>query len=166
MNLGIEQVGFGLNGDIGGIPRQTYYTPDGRTIRAIAQMRDWVRKDDKGKVIGSGTRDANLDCGWLLQKPTVLKVFCPTCDKWHDTKAGVKACKVKQGRMIAMALRSANKEEAKKNVGLEQQVAQLQAMVAKLMEGKVDGPLFQSKATQPAGENAGRSRRAKKGVQS
>ncbi|KKN60865.1 hypothetical protein LCGC14_0527360 [marine sediment metagenome] len=88
---GIERSGYGISGDIGGIGRQTYFTPDGRKMRAIPAIRDYVVKQD-GKVIESGTRDANYDKGWLPVMPTELKPHCDGCDNWHDTQEEVDAC--------------------------------------------------------------------------
>lgn len=78
--------------DIGGIPRQTYWTPDGRKVQGIASWREYNLKDDEGNVTGSGVRDANLDKGWLLQPPTEKKPYCAGCDKWHDTEEEVIKC--------------------------------------------------------------------------
>lgn len=76
----------------GGIPRQTYWTPDGRKIEAIASMREYNRRDENGDVVGTGTRDANLDKGWLLQPLQEPKPYCVGCDKWHDTDEEVMMC--------------------------------------------------------------------------
>ena len=111
----IEAAGYGISGDIGGLRRTTYYTPDGRVIKAIPNMRDYVLKNKDGKVIDSGTRDGNLDRGWLLQMPQIKKLFCPSCDRWHDTQAEVKACKVTQDRMIVKMSAKAKKEIADEN---------------------------------------------------
>jgi len=162
----IELTGFGISGTIGGLARTTYYTPDGREVRAIPNIRHWVKKDKDGKVIASGIRDANLDSGWLLQKPTLLKLFCATCDKWHDTPSEVKACKTKQDRLIARSLRSANKEEASKTVSLEQKVAALEAKIAKLMEVQPNvRAVFQQPNNEPTGETPGGNGKVKAGVQ-
>lgn len=136
MTPAIESAGFGISGSIGGIPRTIYYTPDGRIKKAIPQMRDYVVKDKEGKVIKSGTRDANLDKGWLLYMPKEKKLFCPTCDMWHDTQIEVDACKVAQGKMIEKMFKKARKEEVNKTESLEQKVAELTALVEKLLEGK------------------------------
>lgn len=88
----IERSGYGISGDIGGIGRQTYFTPDGRRIRAIPAIRDYVLKNKDGKVIESGTRDANFDKGWLPVMPKDLKPHCDGCDNWHDTEDEVSQC--------------------------------------------------------------------------
>ena len=130
----IERIEYGLNGDIGGLPKTTYYTPDGRVIRAISSIREYVIRDKDGKVTGSGTRDANLDRGWLLSPPTVLKRFCKGCDKWHDTQGEVNACITQQNKFVNAMGRRAKKEEADKTSALEKQIAELTALVNKLTE--------------------------------
>ncbi len=88
----IRRVGYGISGDIGGIGKQTYFTPDGRRIRAVPNTKDYVLKDKGGKVIESGTRDGNFDRGWLPVMPTELKPHCDGCGDWHDTQEGVDEC--------------------------------------------------------------------------
>lgn len=90
----IESFGFGVTGYVGGLPKTTYYTPDGRSFRAIPLIRDWQKLNDEGKVIAKGTRDANLDKGWLLQMPAVLKIHCLFCDGYHDSQTQVDTCEV------------------------------------------------------------------------
>lgn len=132
----IETAGFGISGDIGGLARKTYWTPDGRVIRAIPGCVEFAIKDKDGNVIRTGTRDPNLDKGWLLSPPTVLKPFCRTCDRWHDTQEEVEACAVKQGKFIASMEAKVKQEDTDKVSSLEQRVAELTALVEKLMEGK------------------------------
>ena len=132
----IERVSYGLSGDIGGLPRQTYYTPDGRVIKALANMREYVTKDKDGKVISSGTRDANLDQGWLLTKPTKKKNYCRGCDRWHDTAKEVSVCILKQSKFLAVAEAKAKSEVIDKNAALEKKVAELEARINKLLEAK------------------------------
>ena len=136
MTPAIEAAGYGISGDIGGLKRTTYYTPDGRIMKAIPQIRDYIIKDKDGKVISNGTRDANLDRGWLSQMPQVKKLFCPTCDRWHDTQVELKACKVQQDKMIERMFIKTKQEEVDKTVVLEQKVAELTALVEKLLEAK------------------------------
>ena len=140
----IERAGFGVSGDIGGLPRTTYYTPDGRIIRAIPNIREYTVKNKDGDVIHSGTRDANLDKGWLLSSPSTPKLFCRTCDGWHDTQEEIKACGVERTRFINVMEVKAKQEETDKTASLEQKVAELTAMVEKLMEDKRNGTLLQS----------------------
>ena len=158
----IERTGYGFGGDIGGLPRTTYYTPDGRVIKAIPSIREYVKKDKEGKVIGGGTRDANLDKGWLLSLPNrnVRKLFCQTCDRWHDTQAEVKACGQELKKFIDQMTRKAKKENTDKTSSLEQQVAELKAMVSRLMEGK-NGGILQPKANEL--KKVSRQQRARKG---
>lgn len=167
----LEATGYLSTGMTGGLPLITYYTPDGRRIRAIPALREYVRKDAQGKVIGQGTRDANLDKGWLLAPLATPKPHCPACDNWHDTRADVAKCMRKQKAFIKAAQQRAEAEEAQlrakaeaKNTDLEREVAELKAMVAKLLGG-LNGDILQSKGTQPGGQDAGRNGKAKKGVQ-
>lgn len=127
---------YGLNGDIGGIPRKTYWTPDGREMKAIPSIREYVKKDKDGKVIETGTRDANLDNGWLLSKPQTLKLYCPHCNKWHDTKTQITQCGQTQRKFITLQEAKARKEEQDKTTSMEKKIKDLEAMVNKLMEDK------------------------------
>lgn len=136
----IEQSGYGLSGNIGGLPRQTYYTPDGRVVRAIPSWREYVKKDKEGKVIETGTRDANFDKGWLPVMPTELKPYCPHCGKWHNTQEEIDACanRIKQrtewGDRLA---RKAKKQESDDISDLKKEVAELKEMLQKALEVKV-----------------------------
>lgn len=138
----IESATFGLSGDIGGLKYQTYWTPSGDMRRAVPSMRDFVRKNAKGEIIEQGTRDANLDKGWLLTKPEILKIHCLFCDKWHDTQDEVDACqeielpkKIEFDRKITAQAREEMAEEAKNQTIV---ISKLEAKVAeltKLVEG-------------------------------
>lgn len=132
----IEASGYGISGDVGGLPRTTYYTPDGRVIKAIPSLREYVKKKD-GKVIESGTRDANLDRGWLLQKPTELKLYCSGCDMWHDTQEEVDACIVRKNKWVKALGKKAIKQNGDEMDTLKKEVAELKEMLAKLLEVKV-----------------------------
>ena len=138
--VAIEAVGYGISGNIGGLPKTTYYTPDGRIIRTIANFHT----NAAGQV-----RDANLDRGWLLSPPQVPKLFCQTCDYWHDTQKEVADCKSRRQKLIKQAGLGAKKEMIDKTSSLEQRVVELTAMVEKLMEGKNNGTLLQPKADEP-----------------
>ena len=72
---------------VGGQPKQRYWTPDGREILTAANMHG---------TSDGGVRDANYDKGWLPSKPTELKLYCPHCDRWHNTKAEVAQCGAKR----------------------------------------------------------------------
>jgi len=135
-------IGYGLSGNIGGLPRKVYYTPDGKVIRGIPQIREYAKKDKDGKIIETGTRDANLDHGWLLSPPTVLKISCIACSSWHDTKTEVRTCKAKQEQFIRQATVKAKSETVDRTSELEKQVAELKAQLDKLMEVK-SGPFLQ-----------------------
>ena len=101
---------------IGKQPKQRYYTPDGRIIRASPAMR--------GTTDG-GIRDANFDKGWLPTMPDVLKPYCPYCDCWHDTKEEVKKCGDKKKAFDARWERKARKDNVKENAGKEIEIANL-----------------------------------------
>lgn len=137
---GIERSGYGISGDIGGIGRQTYFTPDGRKMRAIPAIRDYVVKQD-GKVIESGTRDANYDKGWLPVMPTELKPHCAGCDNWHDTQVDVDKCiKEKKKKAVAWEKWAQDKqkgeamEQAKETDELRNEVLELKGDMHTLME--------------------------------
>lgn len=123
-------------------PRNTYYTPTGKKILVIPQLREYVRKDKDGQVIESGTRDANLDNGWLLQppRPDELKVGCSACGKWHDTKAQVAKCiKATKAKAEAWELRAQKllkKESSNKELdSLKAELAELKQMIKDLRGG-------------------------------
>ena len=135
----IEASGYGVSGDIGGLPRQTYYTPDGRTVRAIPCWRDYVKREN-GEVIETGTRDANYDKGWLPIMPTELKPHCPHCNEWHDNQEGIDACaiaKKKQWEWGERLARKFKKEEHEDITSLKSEIDELKEMVKKLTEVKV-----------------------------
>ena len=135
-----------FSGEIGASPRKRYYTPDGRVIFSIPAIRDYVRKDRDGKIIEQGTRDANLDKGWFLQKPQVLKMFCRHCDEWHDTQVEIDACAVRMSKMIEFHATKAREEMVEENANkdirieaLSQKVEALTALVEKLTGGVTSG---------------------------
>ena len=135
----IEASGYGVSGDIGGLPRQTYYTPDGRTIKAIPCLREYAKKEN-GKVIESGQRDANYDKGWLPVMPTELKPHCPHCGEWHDNQEEIDACADRMKKRIEWGDRLARKykkEEHEDIENLKGEVAELKEMVKKLAKGGV-----------------------------
>lgn len=132
----IEQTGYGISGHIGGLPRQTYYTPDGRVIKAIPSIRQYSRKDKDGKVIESGTRDANYDKGWLPAMPTELKLYCSGCDMWHDKQEEIDACIVKKKRWVNQLSKKVIKQEASEIDSLKKEVAELKEMLQKVLEAK------------------------------
>jgi len=135
----IEASGYGVSGAIGGLPRQTYYTPDGRTIRAIPSWRDYVKKVD-GKVVEAGTRDANYDKGWLPVMPTELKPHCSHCGEWHDNQEEIDACAIEQKKRQEWGDRlakKARKQETDDITSLKSEIDKLTEMVKKLTEAKV-----------------------------
>lgn len=119
-----------ITGSIGGQPKSTYWTPDGRVIRAMPDIHEYLYKGE------NGLRDANLDKGWLLQKPSELKLYCPHCDYWHDTEGEIKGCKLKHTALIAK-----HTKKAKKELGgldridkLEKDMGEIKDLLKKLLE--------------------------------
>ena len=123
--------------DIGGQPVQTYWTPDGRMMKAMPDIHEFAKKDKAGKVVSQGTRDANLDKGWLQSKPLVLKLYCPACDKWHDTPVEVKVCIVKKKAFQARWDKAAKKEVGKDGTErldkVESDVSEIKDMLRQLL---------------------------------
>ncbi len=131
----IEERGYGITGDIGGIQKQLYYTPDGREVRSVPSLREWSQKDAKGNVT-NGIRDANLDKGWSLQMPTGLKPYCSHCDKWHDTEKEIEQCGVRKKAFDAKYMRKAKKETGNGDevAELRKEIAEFKDMVKQLLE--------------------------------
>lgn len=127
---------YGISGSIGGLPRTTYYTPDGRTIKTIPNIREYVKKDKDGHVIETGHRDTNLDKGWLLVKPTVLKLTCKHCGRWHDTPEEIEECGVKSKRFIEVATKKAKQEQSDENTALKERVKDLEDKLNRLLEAQ------------------------------
>ncbi len=120
--------------DIGGTPKIAYFTPDGRVIMALPAMRTY--SDDNG----GGTRDANLDKGWLTSMPTELKPYCPHCDLWHGTEGEVNECGRKKNVLAVKWQRKAKKELSQEDGGrldkLEGDMGEIKDLLKKLLEGK------------------------------
>jgi hypothetical protein len=130
----IESSGFGLSGEIGGVPRRTYYTPDGRIIQAIPNMRG----SDEAHL-----RDANLDKGWLLTKPVRKQKFCPGCTRWHKTDKEIADCTAKQKaymkHMDEVAAKELHKSIIQKDTTIEnlsKEVSELKEMMKQILEAK------------------------------
>ena len=128
----IEASGYGITADIGGLPRQTYYTPDGRVVKAIPGKREYVVKDKNGKVIESGTRDANYDKGWLPAMPTEFKLHCSGCDRWHNTQEEIDACISKKKKWVGKLAKKTINENGDEIETLKKELAELKAMFQKL----------------------------------
>ncbi len=95
------RTGAAVGSTWGGPQKQRYYTPTGEEVLAIPSWREYVRKGTDGRIVEQGTRDANLDKGWLLAPPTELKVACSGCTKWHDTQEEVNVCIEKKAVVAA-----------------------------------------------------------------
>jgi len=124
------RTGAAVSGLWGGPQKQRYYTPTGEEVYSIPSWREFTRKGPDGRILEQGTRDANLDKGWSLSRPTELKVACPGCSKWHDTAKEVDACVDKKAEVAAQWERKA----------LEQQPesADVEGRLGKLEEGLSD----------------------------
>ena len=125
---------FGVTAPTGGARKQVYWRPDGIRVIAVPNIREFVIKDDKGSVVSSGQRDANLDKGWLTTSPLNPKLHCQWCDTWHDTPAEVAACKKQyeqdKARREAAAKREFNKESKQK----DDRIAELESKLNKVMK--------------------------------
>ena len=121
-----------VTGHIGGQPKKAYYTPDGRTIRAMPDMHDYSFKGE------NGVRDANLDKGWLLQMPTELKLYCANCTRWHDTEEEISKCGITRSKFIAKHTKKAGKElQTTDNIRLaklEGDMGEIKGLLTKLLE--------------------------------
>ena len=137
----LEAAGYYFSAPTGGQPRKTYYTPDGRKIRAIPSMREYQMKHEDG-TMETGERDANYDKGWLDQMPTVLKLYCKHCDKWHDTEKEIEDCGLKHKKLETWGLQMARKmhpkdfEAADKIASLEDQISRLTKLVEAMSDRK------------------------------
>ena len=128
----IEASGYGISGDIGGLQRTTYYTPAGRIIKTFPSMRERTIKNSEGQVTFHGMVDANLDRGWLLHPPQVLKPYCRGCDGWHDTQEEVDKCIITQETKLAAMEKQAKNEIAKESLDKDLKIADLERKVDKL----------------------------------
>ena len=125
----IKRQGFARTG---GIPRQTYYTPDGRQIQAIPSIRQYNTKDESGEVTGTGTRDANLDNGWSLTPPKRKKPYCAGCDNWHNTKEEVIKCIAQKQETAQKWNEWANKQQASEAMERGKELEELKLEVLEL----------------------------------
>lgn len=125
-----------ITGDIGGQPKITYWTPDGRVIRSMPDMHEYSRTNGGGKVVESGIRDANLDRGWLLQKPNELKLYCLHCDQWHDTQKEITECGRKKKTFVAKSVREAKKNGDDRISSLENDMTEIKSLLKQLIGSK------------------------------
>ena len=136
----MEATGSALNGISGGPRKQRYWTPTGAVVYGIPAIRDYVVKDDDGKVIEQGTRDANFDKGWLPSPPppNMLKLVCANCGKWHDTEAQIDACgtrrRAHEAKMEAWAKKQMNKGQDLDGNAIQQATGELAEKVDSLAE--------------------------------
>ncbi len=139
----MESVGTALGSVWGGPQKTRYFTPSGEEVWAIPALREWVRKGADGKIVASGERDANLDKGWSLIPPAVLKLHCSGCDRYHDTEEEVRGCKdakatfAKEWEDRARQMTGQNGAgETGEVAALTSKVEELTALVEKLLEGR------------------------------
>ena len=87
---------------------------------------------------GGGTRDANLDKGWLLQMPTELILYCTHCDLWHDTESEIAKCGQKKKASEAKYARIAKKETKGDDrvEKLESEMSEIKDMLRQLLREK------------------------------
>jgi len=126
----LQDRGYGLGGVWDNTRKQIYYTPDGRKVERIVQHRE--RQD--GKVY-----DITLAEGYTLSPPANPKLYCPGCDKWHDTQEEVDACIKTKKAIERKGQRLVDKmmgKGDKKIENLEAKIEKLTNIVEKLLEGK------------------------------
>lgn len=124
----LETQGYVMGETWGGPRKKRYYTPDGRVMFAVPSEREYQRKDENGKIIEQGIRDANYDKGWLDVMPSEKKLYCQWCDKWHDTEDEIEDCKTKHKKLETWGMNMARKmhpkdfEKADKMAALEERI--------------------------------------------
>ena len=124
-------------GQIGGQPKQRYYTPDGSVIFAMPDIHEYSQVSN-GKIIAQGLRDANLDRGWLTTAPERLQFYCPGCDKWHPTQQQLNAC-IKRKKSLAKKWERAAKLDLPKDfsteiTGMKSEMNELKSMFSQVLE--------------------------------
>ncbi|MBU2064011.1 MAG: hypothetical protein KKF93_06435 [Candidatus Omnitrophica bacterium] len=109
----MSEAGVIYKGDIGGVYKKKYWTPDGREIMAVPSIRTYRVKDNGNTT--EGIRDTNYDKGWLDRPPENPKLRCISCDKWHDTQIEVDKCltnkKKNEDKWMKKAKKEVNKED-------------------------------------------------------
>jgi len=132
-----ESAGINQTGQIGGQPKQKYYTPDGSIIFAMPDIHEY-QQTSKGKVVAQGLRDANLDRGWLLSKPEKLQIYCGGCDKWHPTQKEVNACIKKKSAFTkeweAKAKKDLPKDASAEMAEMKTEMKELKTMFSEVLE--------------------------------
>ncbi len=138
----LEDQGYARTGEIGGAPKLSYWTPDGRVIKALPSMHAYAKKID-GKMVNQGVRDANLDNGWLTSKPTELQLRCYYCDKWHPTEEEVEACgdkkKASEAKFTKQAKEELKSEDTDRIGKLETDMSEIKNLLKQLVKGASDG---------------------------
>jgi hypothetical protein len=133
----IQAQGVGGKRSMGGQPTQSYWTPDGRPIKALPDMHEF-RRNNRDGTIETGVRDANLDKGWLTTPPQVKQLYCPHCDKWHKTQKDIDVCGNVKKKMDIKYTKLAQKElkvnDDSRMDKLESDMSDLKNMFGKIME--------------------------------
>jgi len=126
----IAEQGFGITGSLGGQPKRTYYTPDGRVIKALPDIHAYRKGQE------SGERDANYDKGWLPTMPSTPELYCPHCDRWHPTQEEVDKCGEKKKRFDTKWQKKAAKEvnPDARIEALESELSDIKGMLKQLLE--------------------------------
>ena len=70
-------------------------------------------------------------------KPKRKKLYCPGCDRWHDTQKQIDACVLSSQRFVKVAEKQVKQEQIDENTELKKRLADLEAKINKLMEAKV-----------------------------
>ena len=98
----LESTGYSRVEITGGAEKQTYYTPSGKRIKKVPAWREYVIKDENGKIIDKGKRDANFDYGLLPVPPSpdMVQLDCPHCGLWHRTEEDIKKCRDKHKGLV------------------------------------------------------------------
>ena len=122
-----------VTGDIGGQPKITYWTPDGRVLRNLPDWHEYSRTDANGRLVETRMRDVNLDKGWLTTKPEILKLYCEGCDKWHNTQDEVNGC-ISQKTTKTREWEKKAKAKMKSGDDISQRMDKLESMFSQILE--------------------------------
>ncbi len=114
----------------GGMPRVTYYAPDGTSESLIPNYISGVDLKTKTKV----TYDRNILGGLSLTPPTVLKPHCDGCQKWHNTQKEVDACIKKRKADTLKWDKKMAKQFPKEGGEMSDRMDKLEGMFEKILE--------------------------------
>ena len=128
----LNSTGVAVSGDIGGLKKTKYWTPDGKEILAVPSILTFKLVDKKKKTVRDVTVDRNLEKGWLLQPPTKVKPHCSGCGKWHDTEQEIDTCITKKKTFNEEWEERVKKERKDNGEGLKQEVAELKSEMVEI----------------------------------